>query len=636
MLLPWAPIIWVDILGSAGTLVAALGCLWLSWQWTRQKADDDFRHYVFLLTSAIGIFAVSRSFGHLVKQYLLFVDLPDVWQRISPYSGASNTAIFIIIFAFSIYFHRLRKVHLQVEEYRHHLEYLVRERTSELQHQLRFEQELVDSIPAPIFFKDTDGYYLGCNAAFEKLSGFSSEKLMGKNIFDFVPADIAEPHHAVDLELLKKSGIKTYEGILPNSAGEPREVICYKSTFRDRDGNVGGLIGTIFDITERKILERQLQQKQKMEAIGTLAGGIAHDFNNILMAIMGYTDLAISRLPAENAVSGHLEAVKQASQRAKDLVKQILFFSRMEEQQTSPIAIGTIIKEVCKLIRATLPSTIDIEYNIRPGNGLVMANATQIHQIVMNLASNAGHAMRDKGGVLGIHLAEVAGEEITSAVEPLNAERYQKLVISDTGCGMEKAVLERLFDPFFTTKEIGEGTGLGLSVVHGIVKKIGGVLDVQSTPGKGTVFTVYFPVFTDRQAEKREGEAALLCGSEHILFVDDEKIIADMIREILESLGYTVDSCTDSLEALKVFRKNPYKFDLIISDQTMPHMTGMELAEKIFEFRPDVPIILCTGFSETVSPELAAEKGIRKFVMKPIVGKEFAGIIRKVLDEAKQ
>ncbi len=408
----------------------------------------------------------------------------------------------------------------------------------------------------------------------------------------------------------------------------------------DQGGNPVRSLGTAQDITplkkaeeEKKNIEAQLQQAQKMEAIGTLAGGIAHDFNNILSAILGYSELAQHNLEDVTKLSSFLNEVRTAGIRAKDLVQQILTFSRQAEKKTGPVQIHLIIKEAIKLLRASLPATIEIRHDIK-SDSLIMGNPTQIHQIMMNLCTNAGHAMKEKGGVLEVDLENVELDSEFAARHPnLKPGAYMKLMVGDTGHGMSQEVMDRIFDPFYTTKEKGEGTGMGLSVVHGIVNSYGGIIVAYSEPGKGSTFKVFFPVIGKSLKPEARVEKPVPIGSERILFIDDEKAIVDINRQILESLGYDVTARTSSLEALELFKAQPDGFDLVITDMTMPNMTGIDLARELITAQPDIPIILCTGFSTRITEEITTNIGIRALISKPILTMQIAETIRKVLDE---
>jgi len=430
---------------------------------------------------------------------------------------------------------------------------------------------------------------------------------------------------------LLTTGVKRYgeEGVCENLPIEKKNEI----------GNLARSFQKMVDAlakreAEKKKIEQQLWQSQKLEAIGTLAGGIAHDFNNILGIISGYTELALMELPADSRVQNSLSEVFKASGRARDLVHQILTFSRQGEKERRPLQIGSIVKEVLKMLRATMPASVDIKSHIEKNIPAVIADPVQIHQVLMNLCTNAGHAMREQGGLLEVSLTQQEIDLQTAKILSVsNPGRYQKLTIRDTGHGMSQDVIDRIFDPFYTTKGHGQGTGLGLSVVHGVVKNHQGAIKVTSDPGKGTEFEIYFP---SKESAKDIAKPALLplpTGPERILLIDDELTLLSMASDMLESLGYTVSSRSSSVEALAAFRDHPDAFDLVITDMTMPKMTGAELARQILKLRPNMPIILCTGFSETIQEEAAKSIGIREFVMKPILRRTIAQIIRRVMDE---
>ncbi len=378
-----------------------------------------------------------------------------------------------------------------------------------------------------------------------------------------------------------------------------------------------------------------LHQAQKMEAVGTLAGGIAHDFNNILGAILGYAELIKTSLSSADPTMRMQDQIITAALRARDLVKQILLFSRQSEQETKPLQPELIIKEALKLLRSTLPTTIEIKQDIPNGLGTILADPTQIHQIVMNLCTNAYHAMRETGGVIGVSLSEkkISNLEFLFPGFNLKTGSYLFLEISDTGHGMDKAVLEKVFDPYFTTKRVGEGTGLGLSVVHGIVKSCGGEIRIYSEPGQGTNIHIYFPKFeTDDQDTSDSGEVILQAGTERILLVDDEPTILEIQQMSIEMLGYKVTAIDDSRKALEEISRNPDNYDLVITDMTMPHMTGFELAKQIFKRVPGMPIVLSTGYSELITKKKAEMAGIKAFIMKPVLREDLSKTIREALD----
>jgi len=402
---------------------------------------------------------------------------------------------------------------------------------------------------------------------------------------------------------------------------------------RSGEDRIIGIQAIVEDISEQRNLEAQLFQAQKLESIGTLAGGIAHDFNNMLSPIIGHTELALMEIPSDDPLKYNLEEVFQAANRAKDLVAQILTFSRQREHKHSHIRISPLVKEALKLLRSTIPTTIDIKQNIKIGSDIVYADGTQIHQILMNLCTNSAHAMRDKSGTIEVSLVD---EHVDSGnvrqYSNLSPGNYLRLTVRDTGHGIAPEIMNRIFEPYFTTKRHGEGTGMGLAVVHGIIKGHGGEITVDSKPGAGTAFHVLLPRIDKAVRIEKEPKAKLPTGTERLFFVDDEKAAVNTIGMMMERLGYRVEARTSSVEALEAFRNKPDAFDLVITDMTMPNMTGVDLAKGIMKIRPDIPIILCTGYSEAIDEETAKEMGIKAFIMKPILMKDLADIIRKVLD----
>ena len=462
-------------------------------------------------------------------------------------------------------------------------------------------------------------------------------------LFKFQREDIIG-QSPVDLGLYTKTKRNQFTSNLEKTG----KLIGFKMNFTVGDGSVlntlmfsrliniegEGYILTIFhDLSEQKRLESQLQQAQKMEAIGALAGGIAHDFNNILAAITGYIELAMLSDDPQHRNNELKEALK-ASSRAKDLVKQILAFSRQTDEERMPVRVGLVVKEAVKFLRATIPTTIEIKTRNNEKSGVVLANSVELHQIIMNLCTNAVHAIGEKEGILEI---DVQNTEIDHTQKDdligLDPGAYTKVSISDTGVGIHPEVLKRIFDPYFTTKEKGVGTGLGLAVVHGIVKKYGGAIKVDSKPGKGSTFHIHLPR-VDQSAPRQIDQTEIpLGGSERILFVDDEKMLADIGQKVLNRLGYDVAARTSPIEALELFKAKPDYFDLVITDQTMPGMTGDVLSRELMRIRPDLPVIICTGYSQTIDKTRAADRGIKGFVMKPILINDIAAAIRKALNK---
>ncbi len=406
-----------------------------------------------------------------------------------------------------------------------------------------------------------------------------------------------------------------------------------------QDSVASGFIEVVEDITEKKKMESQLLRAQKMEAIGILAGGIAHDFNNILWIINGNIEIALANIPGGNPVHYNLKQVDDACKRATDLVEQIVSFSSPKEHVREPLKLSSIIKESLKLLRSTIPTTIEIREIISAESDFILADLTQINQLLLNIYTNAAHAMQEIGGVLEVSLIDIVIDEKEAVLnDNLTPGKYVTLSVRDTGHGIKPENIERIFYPYFTTKGGGEGTGVGLSLSLGIVKNHGGTITVESNPGHGAVFHVFFPVFDRHKTEddpETEAFETLPTGNERILFIDDEKAVLDMVKQILKRLDYKVSVCQSPIEALNSFKAQPEKYDLIITDQTMPHMTGVNLAKEIMSIRPNIPIILCTGYSELVSEEKVKSFGIKAYLMKPIVWSEFAKTIRKVLDENK-
>jgi|WetSurMetagenome_2_1015567.scaffolds.fasta_scaffold19012_2 signal transduction histidine kinase/CheY-like chemotaxis protein len=393
------------------------------------------------------------------------------------------------------------------------------------------------------------------------------------------------------------------------------------------------------NIAEREKLEERLRQSQKMEAIGTLAGGIAHDFNNVLTPVMGHTEMLMMGLPADSHIQYNLQQIYQACNRAKEMVQQILAFSRKDIQEKAPIRLGQIITDAIGFLRGSLPTTIDIKYNIVEKDDAILGNSTQLHQVILNLCTNAAHAMREKGGVLTIELDQFVHDScVTDMFRCLVTGRYLRLKVKDSGTGIDRNIIGKIFEPYFTTKKPGEGTGMGLAVVHGIVMDHKGDIAVESTPGEGTSFTILLPAYQAVQ-DRKDIDAKIPVefnrGNEEILLVDDEKIVVDIIKMMLENLGYRVTTRTSSVEAFEAFQNNPQRFDLIITDMTMPNMTGKELASKVFAVKPEMPVILCTGFSELIDEESARVMGIKAFIMKPVAIKQLSKTVREVLGKEK-
>jgi PAS domain S-box-containing protein len=490
-------------------------------------------------------------------------------------------------------------------------------------------RSITETLPVAVLITNKSGdeiFY--ANEAAGSLFGLSIEELKTRKTTEFYNSS----DHATIVELVDGNGyLKNKELKGFNAQGNSWWVELSVKPI-EFDGTTA-LLSIYHDVTNRRMLEMQLRQTQKMEAIGTLAGGIAHDFNNILLAIFGYSELALTQLEKGSPLRRHLQNILIASERAKNLVYQILAFSRQGEQELRPIQVKTTVREALKLLRASLPSTIDINNKIQ-SNSVVMGDPTQIHQVLMNLCTNAGYAMQKSGGELSIELSEVTLDAEFAAIhQDVAPGLYVKLTVSDTGEGIPSEILPRIFEPFFTTKDKSKGSGWGLSVVHGIVKKHGGTVIVESELGKGSTFIVYLPVTEKQLPMPPVVSQTNHIGNEHILFVDDDQTIVTIGEEMLTAKGYRVTPAMGSQEALAIFQSNPAQFDMVITDMTMPHMTGDHLALEIMSLRPDIPVIICSGGDAIIHEKELLAAGIKAIVMKPFSLDSISRSIRKVLDQ---
>ena len=501
-------------------------------------------------------------------------------------------------------------------------------------------RSLVENIDLGITRVDRDHNVLMVNEAQARLVGKAPEDLVGKKCYESLHGRTRVCTGCAGIPAAPSGRPQEIETEGRDPDGRPRHLRTRSFPSLDEEGEVSGFIDVMEDITDRRRteeergrLEARLRESQRIEAIGTLAGGIAHDFNNILAVIFGYAEMAQLGVPPDSDAHQKMDWVLKAAYRARDLVKQILTFSRQNEQESKPVEIGLMVKEGLRLVRASLPSTIQIRSEIHAGPLTVLADPTQVYQVLMNLCTNAGHAMRAVGGRLDVSVTTVRLEARAAArLGDLRPGSYVRLSVADTGHGMDPETQERIFEPYFTTKPKGEGTGLGLAVVHGIVKRHHGTVQVRSTAGSGTTVNVLLPRLEEPAPDRFAAPGPPPRGQGHILLVDDEEEFVAIGTEMLQSLGYDVTPGTSSLEALGAFRVQPDRFDAVVTDRTMPDMTGDALARELLRIRPDLPIILCTGFSEQVTEQAARSMGIRAFVLKPLVLYDLARTLREVLE----
>lgn len=496
---------------------------------------------------------------------------------------------------------------------------------SEQRYRLLFEKDITGNFAA-----DAEGLILDCNVAFAELFNFTSpQDAHGVDIFELW--DEMGAQESLRELIHSRSRLVNYDVTLQRG-GVSKYLLVNLDAVLNSEGEFEEVRGYIFDISEPKRLEEQLRQSQKMEALGTLAGGIAHDFNNILGVILGYAEIIESNAEPESGLERRITEISRAGKRARDLVTQILNFSRQGPQERHSMTLSPLIKEALKLLRSSVPANIEIISRIETDRDNVLVNPTQMHQIMLNLCGNASQVMQETGGVLTVTLADVAETDECIPPEDLGRpERFVRLSVSDTGPGINPDVVARIFDPFFTTKKQGEGTGMGLAMVHGIVKRHDGYLELKNTPGQGATFHVFLPKTSETERVAVDTPADLVFRKGCILFVDDEKALTDIGREMLESCGFEVVTRTSSIEALEAFKHRAKDFDLVITDQTMPNMTGMEFSREILKLRSDMPIILCTGFSDAISYDRLRDIGIGDFIMKPILKHDLIASISRLL-----
>jgi PAS domain S-box-containing protein len=472
------------------------------------------------------------------------------------------------------------------------------------------------------------------NPAALKLTGYSADEFMGMPFTRFVHSkDLDAVAERYERRLKGEEVLSTYNCrfIKKQNALVWVQISAVKTIWEGK----AATLTFCRDITQIRAVESRLQHAERMESIGTLAGGIAHDFNNILSAIFGYTELSLGDVEKGTRLESNLHEIYNAGKRARDLVKQILAFARQSDEERKPIRVDIIAKDVLKLIRSTIPATIEVKDDMR-NNSVIIGNPSQIHQVFMNLCTNAAQAMEDAGGTLEVELMDIVlHDPVPPPLSDLKSGNYLKITVSDNGPGIAPDIINSIFEPYFTTKGVGEGTGMGLALTHGIVESYEGKITVDSELGKGAVFSIYLPISASHEGRETYEDEKLPHGVENILFVDDELPIANIGCLILKQLGYNVTKRTSSVEALALFRSKPDKFDAVITDMTMPNLTGDKMAVELMRIRSDIPVILCTGYSKKISDESVSKIGIKAFIYKPVVKADLAKTVRKVLDEAK-
>ncbi len=497
-----------------------------------------------------------------------------------------------------------------------------------------FIRTAFERCPSGLIVVDGSGRITVVNQEVERLFGYARDEILGQPVEMLVPDHFAAGH----------AKLREQYTAIPTSRrmGAGRELFARHKDGRDIPVEIGlspistregvFILGTIVDVSERRHLEERLRQTHKLEAIGNLAAGIAHDFNNILLGIIGYTELAREAVASMSSVSADLDVVLDTARRGRDLVNRILFFTRKNEPARVPTNFEAPVREAIQLLRATLPPNIEIREGFDPTTPRVVADGNELHQIAMNLATNAAHAMRKLGGALEIRVGPVTVDQLFAMDHPgMHVGLHVRLSVSDTGTGIPSDVLDRIFEPFFTTKPPGEGTGLGLSVINRIVRSLGGVIEVKSRVGEGTRFDVYLPAASPDSLVVENGSASRP-GQRRILLVDDEARLAKLGQRVLESDGFEVTAHTSSMQALETFRSQPERFALLVTDNTMPHMTGLELIEQVLAIRPDMPVLMVSGIGESMSIDELKKRGVRRLLSKPYLAADLKAAVKEIVD----
>lgn len=521
---------------------------------------------------------------------------------------------------------------------------ILHKRENSLNEQLVFLQQLLDSIPIPVYYKNTDGVYLGCNAAFETFIGLPRKDVVGKTVYNVAPKERADKHHEADSALLSLPGVQTYEvrGIYKD--GEYHDVIFNKATFVDADDRVAGIVGAIMDITSlrnaeeaRKVLETQLHQAQKMEAVGQLAGGIAHDFNNILTAIIGYAEIIKMRIEKDGSLRHYIEQILVSADRAAELTNGLLAFSRKQVLHVKPLDLNGVVQDFILMLGRLLPEDIDFRTTVVEEDLIVMADKGQIEQVLMNLVTNAKDAM-PKGGSLLIEVSPmVMTERFVHAHGYGEPGNYACISVTDTGHGMDEEIIKRIFEPFFTTKEVGKGTGLGMAMIYGIIQEHNGHISVDSETGRGTTFKVYLPLINEEIMEANGALApeAPPGGTETILLAEDEVMVRELHKMVLEGAGYTIIEAIDGEDALEKFKEHAADVDILVTDVVMPKIGGKVLYEEIRKIRPEIKVLFMSGYTEDIIVDRGVLVDEFSYITKPVKSFDLLSLVRDTLDRKR-
>lgn len=656
MIFSWLPVIWVDMVGSAVTLALSLVCALYSWHWTKKKQGDTFRYYLFLLTLSFAFFAVSRSFGHLVKQILLVFEMNHVWQQIAPFSGSINTATFIIVFSFSLYFYRSYKVHLELELHKNHLEKLVEERTAELEEKnISLEDEIHErqqaenaladekerlavtlrSIGDGVITTDIDGNIVLMNKIAEELTGCPQEEAFNKpltEVFHIINERTRKrcenPVEKV-LSSGKNIGLANHTALIARD-GTERSIADSGAPIRDKESRMIGVVLVFRDVTQSNKMEEELLKVEKLESVGVLAGGIAHDFNNILAAILGNIDLTLLDANLKPASQKFLTEAKKASVRAKDLTQQLLTFSKGGAPVKEMTSLSDVIRDSAEFVLHG--SNVACHYHIPDDLWLVDIDRGQMGQVIQNLVINAKHAM-PAGGIITVTCENMLSSGDESILLP-RKNNYVRVSISDSGVGIPEDVIDKIFDPYFSTKQ--KGSGLGLAISHSVVSKHDGNIFVQSKLGEGTTFTIYLPASVQQQRkEKRKETIGFGTSKAKIMVMDDEEIVRNVAQAMLTKLGHDVVLAQDGAEALKIYNENrntDKPIDIVIMDLTIPGgIGGKDAVKNILALDPDAKVIVSSGYSNDPIMANCQEYGFVAAVIKPYHFQELIKVINQVL-----